>query len=96
MQIKSRHAGTAATCSDVGFSAALLGASHDASTPGVVDPAKYGQSKHDTHGPLLTHAQVGTAPTVIDPVCGMAVDPLTGGHKLEHGGHTYWHWSLKW
>ncbi len=59
-------------------------------TPSVVDPAKYGQSKHDTHGPILTHAQVGRAPTVIDPVCGMAVDPLTAKHKLEHGGHTYW------
>jgi P-type Cu+ transporter len=29
------------------------------------------------------------APAVIDPVCGMTVDPLTSGHKLEHSGHTF-------
>jgi Cu+-exporting ATPase len=27
--------------------------------------------------------------TVIDPVCGMRVNPLTSKHRLEHGGKTY-------
>ena len=29
-------------------------------------------------------------PTVIDPVCGMSVDPATAATSIEHEGHTYY------
>ncbi len=32
------------------------------------------------------HAAAG----VIDPVCGMTVDPHTAKHRHEHKGHTYY------
>ena len=28
--------------------------------------------------------------SAIDPVCGMAVDPMTAKHRAEHGGHTFY------
>jgi Cu+-exporting ATPase len=31
-----------------------------------------------------------TADGVIDPVCGMTVDPHTSPHRREHGGHSYY------
>jgi P-type Cu+ transporter len=56
----------------------------------IVERTDHCESKHDGDGPSLVHAQVGAVPTVVDPVCGMTVDPLTGVHKLEHEGHTYY------
>ena len=37
---------------------------------------------HSTHKP--------SAKGVIDPVCGMTVDPATAKHKAEHQGHSYY------
>jgi P-type Cu+ transporter len=63
-------------------------------TPRVADRVAHSQGKHDAHGPSLSHAEVGAqvvvGPTVVDPVCGMSVDPLTAAHKLEHVGQTYY------
>jgi P-type Cu+ transporter len=56
----------------------------------IVERADHCESKHDDHGPSLVHAQIGAVLAVVDPVCGMAVDPLTGVHKLEHNDHTYY------
>ena len=39
---------------------------------------------HHTHGPVEGHAA-----TVIDPVCGMTVDPLTTAHHAEHAGRPF-------
>jgi len=43
---------------------------------------------HDAH----RHATVtsGSGGDVIDPVCGMTVNPVTSPHRFDHGGHT-WH-----
>jgi Cu+-exporting ATPase len=44
---------------------------------------------HDHHG----HDHAGTAPPaggVLDPVCGMTVDPHTAKHRHDHKGHTYY------
>jgi P-type Cu+ transporter len=41
---------------------------------------------HD-HGPKNHAMQAGT---VIDPVCGMTVDPKTAKHKADHKGHSYY------
>jgi len=30
------------------------------------------------------------SPKVIDPVCGMTVDPATAAANVEHEGHTYY------
>ena len=35
------------------------------------------------------HHHAGGAGTVIDPVCGMTVDPVTTAHHAEHGGQEY-------
>ncbi len=44
-----------------------------------------GQHGHDGH-----HSHDTSDPsTVIDPVCGMSVDPETSKHRFEHHGHTY-------
>jgi P-type Cu+ transporter len=56
----------------------------------VVERADHCERGQGVHGPSLAHVQVGAVPTVVDPVCGMAVDPLTGVHNLEHDGHTYY------
>ncbi|HQX85976.1 MAG TPA: YHS domain-containing protein, partial [Aestuariivirga sp.] len=37
---------------------------------------------HSTHNPSATG--------VIDPVCGMTVDPATAKHKAEHQGQSYY------
>ncbi len=37
---------------------------------------------HHDHGPAHGAA--------VDPVCGMAVDPATASHKVEHGGRTFY------
>ncbi len=36
-----------------------------------------------------------TDPATRDPVCGMAVDPATAGHRSEHEGHTYYFCSRR-
>jgi P-type Cu+ transporter len=56
----------------------------------IVDQTDHCRVKHGVHGPALIQSQVGTVRATIDPVCGMVVDPLTGVHKLEHDGHTYY------
>ena len=35
------------------------------------------------------HAHHPDAATVIDPVCGMSVDPATSKHRFDHQGHTF-------
>ena len=35
------------------------------------------------------HAHHPDATTVIDPVCGMSVDPATSKHRFDHQGHTF-------
>ncbi|MGB9365682.1 MAG: heavy metal translocating P-type ATPase [Xanthobacteraceae bacterium] len=35
------------------------------------------------------HHHAATTDGVIDPVCGMTVDPQTAKHRHQHGGHTY-------
>src|SRR5262249_41385355 len=43
---------------------------------------------HDTrHGHHDTAAAAGG---VLDPVCGMTVDPHTAQHRHQHKGHTYY------
>ena len=44
-----------------------------------------GQHGHDGH---RGHDDSGPS-TVVDPVCGMSVDPKTSKHRFEHHGHTY-------
>ncbi len=47
------------------------------------DHSYHGHAHHNhSHGP--------TAGGVIDPVCGMTVDPHTAKHRAEHNGHTYY------
>jgi Cu+-exporting ATPase len=43
---------------------------------------------HAGHG--HQHYEDHAAPTAVDPVCGMKVDPSAARHKLEHGGQTYY------
>ncbi|MFL6937635.1 MAG: heavy metal translocating P-type ATPase [Xanthobacteraceae bacterium] len=43
---------------------------------------------HDTHG--ARHHGYAGADAVIDPVCGMTVDPHTTPHRHTHQGHTYY------
>ena len=42
--------------------------------------------KHEHTAPSNNMADSG----VIDPVCGMAVDPATARHKAAHQGHDYY------
>lgn len=44
-----------------------------------------GQHGHDGHPP---HDASGPS-TVVDPVCGMRVDPETSKHRFQHRGHAY-------
>ena len=37
----------------------------------------------------MQHPSDASAPTAIDPVCGMTVNPLTTPHHADHGGHAY-------
>jgi Cu+-exporting ATPase len=47
-------------------------------------------SKPDRHG-VIDHAAdpVASEKHLVDPVCGMAVDPATSAHHFDHGGETY-------
>jgi xanthine dehydrogenase accessory factor len=40
--------------------------------------------------PARAAPEVAQVTFVMDPVCGMTVDPLTSTHRAEHGGKTYW------
>lgn len=46
-------------------------------------------ASHDGHAMPKEAAKPGV-PTVIDPVCGMKVDPHAAKHRTEHGGHSYY------
>ena len=48
--------------------------------------AKADGHHHHSHSDHTTHAESGT--TVLDPVCGMQVDPTTTAHHTEHAGQT--------
>jgi P-type Cu+ transporter len=56
----------------------------------TAEPTDHYRVKHGAHGPSLVQPQVGAVSAAVDPVCGMAVDPLTGVQKLKHNGHTYY------
>ena len=45
---------------------------------------------HHDHTHHHTPAQEGAKASVLDPVCGMTVDPATAKHKAEHNGETYY------
>lgn len=45
-------------------------------------------SGHHGHGDRHQH-DVADPSTVVDPVCGMSVDPATSKHRFEYQGHTY-------
>ncbi len=55
------------------------------------------QSKHEHgghahhHGCCGSHAKQAATPEaqVIDPVCGMTVDPATSKHRAEHGAQVF-------
>ena len=38
----------------------------------------------------MAHPQEAQMKMVLDPVCGMSVDPATATEKVEHDGHTYY------
>ena len=47
---------------------------------------------HDHHADAGHHhgpAQEAGAMTVVDPVCGMTVDPATSKHRMEHAGSEF-------
>ena len=50
------------------------------------DHAAHGHAGHDHTG----HGAAPAAGSVIDPVCGMTVDPHTTPHRHTHQGHTYY------
>jgi P-type Cu+ transporter len=56
----------------------------------VARPPDHCKIKHGAHGPSLAHAPVAAAAAVVDPVCGMTVDPRTSAHNYEHDGQTYY------
>ncbi|WP_338503214.1 heavy metal translocating P-type ATPase [Sphingomonas kaistensis] len=53
-----------------------------------------GSDCHHQHGQSTSHDHV-TPGKVIDPVCGMTVDPATAYHQAEHAGRTYHFCSAK-
>ena len=59
------------------------------------EPAKTGccGESHDHsnhgHGDHHHHGADGNTTTVVDPVCGMTVDPSTSKHRFEHHGQTH-------
>jgi Cu+-exporting ATPase len=65
------------------------GCSTKVATPAPPAPASCcgGHAGHDHHHPA-SHSHGGAA-KVLDPVCGMTVDPATSKHRLEHHGETF-------
>lgn len=45
--------------------------------------------EHGDHGGHAHHHQGDSAAKVLDPVCGMTVDPATSKHRFDHQGVTY-------
>jgi len=61
-------------------------------------PANDRHRDHDDHAPSgrgQHSAQQASAGTVIDPVCGMFIDPATAKHRIEHAGQTYFFCSQR-
>ncbi|MEJ0051244.1 MAG: heavy metal translocating P-type ATPase [Methylovirgula sp.] len=52
----------------------------------MTSPNAAHDASHDHHH---HHSSEGAGTTVIDPVCGMSVDPATAKHHLVHAGHDY-------
>src|SRR5689334_21677985 len=50
------------------------------------DKAAHGHSDHAGH----CHHHAPAKPSVLDPVCGMTVNPETSKHRFDHAGAT-WH-----
>jgi P-type Cu+ transporter len=53
----------------------------------VAPDAPDGRAGTDQHGP---HGHAGAGEGVVDPVCGMTVDPRAAAHRQSHQGHTYY------
>jgi Cu+-exporting ATPase len=49
----------------------------------------HGHHADDHHGHHHHHHASDAAGKVLDPVCGMTVDPATSNHRAEHEGQTY-------
>lgn len=47
------------------------------------------QLKHHTHAKECHHRDTVLHDTVVDPVCGMRVNPATSPHRFEFGGTAY-------
>ena len=48
-----------------------------------------GHGDHAGHAHHHAHVSGGDAAKVLDPVCGMTVDPATSKHRFEHHGETF-------
>jgi P-type Cu+ transporter len=53
-------------------------------------PSCCGGDGEHAHDRGAHHAGHGHQTKVIDPVCGMTVDPAKGAHRSDHAGHTYY------
>ncbi len=62
-----------------------MDAAEQAPAGGTDTCGHHGHSGHDHHGHDRTHAKPG----VLDPVCGMTVNPETSKHRFEYGGETF-------
>src|SRR5262245_66687413 len=47
-------------------------------------------NRHDHEAHHHAHAHAAPIDGVVDPVCGMTVDPHTTPHRHTHQGHTYY------
>jgi YHS domain-containing protein len=52
--------------------------------------ASEGMKSDDTPSAGMTKASTGSAATVIDPICGMSVDPATAAAHRVRDGNDYW------
>ncbi|WP_038965145.1 heavy metal translocating P-type ATPase [Bradyrhizobium diazoefficiens] len=69
------------------------GCSSKAATPPNEKPAAAsccgGHGDHAGHAHHHAHDQGNAATKVLDPVCGMTVDPATSKHRFDHHGETF-------
>ena len=70
-------------------------AKHSDGSECTCDHENHGDHKGHQHGDHKGHdhgamAVAAPAPAVIDPVCGMTVDPKTAKHKADHKGQAYY------